>query len=68
MPRHLSGQSSGALLHLSVDADAHRIAGRARGNAQPPRDGYRIYREASAGAWFRLMNTEGVTQAGGLVA
>jgi AraC-like DNA-binding protein len=62
-----SGRTSGPLLHFSVAADAHRIAGRALGNTRRPQDGYRIYREASVGAWFRLPNMEGVTRTGDLV-
>ncbi len=62
-----SSRSGGPLLHFSVHADAHRITRPARGNARSPRDGYRIYREASAGAWFRLVTVEGTTQPGDLV-
>lgn len=64
---NLAGRSSGPLTHLSVAADAHRIAHRTRGTAQPPSDGYRIYCEASVGAWFRLADMEGVTRTGDLV-
>ncbi|MGA3403289.1 MAG: helix-turn-helix domain-containing protein [Acetobacteraceae bacterium] len=63
----LSGRSSGSLVTLSAKADTHRIAHRARSSAERPPDGYRIYREASAGAWFRLANMEGVTRTGDLV-
>jgi AraC-like DNA-binding protein len=64
----LSGRSSGPLLHLSVAADAHRIAHRPlRGGTQRSLDGYRIYREASVGAWFRIAGVEGVTRTGDLV-
>jgi AraC-like DNA-binding protein len=64
---HVSGRANGPLLHFDVAADAHRIVTLPRGGARWPRNGYRIYREASAGAWFRLANLEGVTQTGDLV-
>jgi AraC-like DNA-binding protein len=64
----LSGRSSGPLLHLSVAADTHRIAHRPLyGGAQRLLDGYRIYREASVGAWFRVAGVEGITRTGDLV-
>jgi len=63
---HLSGRSSGPLQYLRVAADAHRVARRKHGVAQPW-DGYRIYREAGAGAWFKLPDLEGVTRAGDLI-
>ncbi len=64
---NLSGRSHGPLLNLSVAADAHRIAHRGRSIAPSAGGGYRIYREASAGAWFRLPNMEGVTRTGDIV-
>jgi len=64
---YFTGRSNGPLVHFDVGADAHRVAGRTHGYAQGSRDGYRIYREAGAGAWFRLMNMEGVTRPGDLL-
>ena len=63
----LAGHFRGSLFNVRVNADAHRISGRTLGGTRQPWDGYRIYREASAGAWFRLSHLEGVTRAGDLI-
>ena len=63
----MSVRSGGPMRNLSVAADAHRISHSGRGTTHRPEDGYRIYREGSAGAWFSIAGTEGVTHTGDLV-
>jgi AraC-like DNA-binding protein len=63
----LSGRSNGPLLHMSMDTDGHRVERQTRDIARRQWDGYWIYREARAGAWFRHAGREFVTRAGDLV-
>ena len=61
-----SARYSGPLLNCSFDA-GFRATRQSREIAHRQWDGYRIYREASAGVWFRIAGQEMVSNTGDLL-
>jgi AraC-like DNA-binding protein len=62
-----TARSSGPLLNCRFDADGFRAVRQSRELAHRRWDGYRIYREASAGVWFRIGNQELTSSPGDIV-
>ncbi len=62
-----SARSSGPLLNCSFDSDGFRAMRQSREIAHRQWDGYRVYRESSAGVWFRIGGQEFVSSAGDLI-
>jgi len=62
-----SARSSGPLLNCSFKGDGFRATRQTREIAYRQWDGYRIYREASAGVWFRIAGQELVSTTGDLI-
>jgi AraC-like DNA-binding protein len=63
----VSGRSLGQLGNLQVNADTHRTVRKGRDIANRHLNGYWVYREASAGAWFSHGGHEFFTRAGSLI-
>jgi len=64
---HFSARSSGPLLNCHFDSDGFHATRQSREIAHRQWDGFRLYRESSAGVWFRIAGQEFVTCNGDLV-
>ena len=62
-----SARSHGPLLHCAFDSDGFYATRQSREIAYRQWNGYRIYREASAGVWFRIAGQEMVSNTGDLL-
>ena len=62
-----SARSSGPLLNCSFDSDGFRAIRQGREIAHRQWDGYRVYRESSAGVAFRIAGQEFVSALGDLI-
>lgn len=64
---HFSARSSGPLLNCAFASDGFKAIRQNREIAHRQWDGYRIYREYSAGVWFSIAGQEVVTSKGDML-
>jgi AraC-like DNA-binding protein len=64
---HFSARSSGPLLNCGFESDGFHATRGSREIARRQWHGHRVYRESSAGVWFRIAGQEFVTRAGDVI-